>query len=322
MKNKIKFIEILFFFFSLLFINTAFYASEKVYVIKEIIEKFNTKKAMSKDEIEFYAAYNEIQQSMLYKFSNIYWVTMSIAQILGNNIQYIIKPYIAQLILKYKLRKRITYLNNKFSIKNIIGYSTVKETCLGIISEIQKQKNTKIYKKNDGILFYGPSGCGKTTFAKTIAYEAKVPIISITSKDLINDSGVMTDQLDILLDILKKYTNSNIPCVLLLDEFDFLVGNRDNKELSDQTKRAIQTFLEKIEDTSLKGIFIIACTNHKENIDSALLRPGRFGVHVEVNIPTKDDIELLCTQYNKNLLVNSANFIGLSVAEIIKKLTE
>ena len=36
---------------------------------------------------------------------------------------------------------------------------------------------------------------------------------------------------------------------------------------------------------SLNNILVIGMTNRKDLIDEALLRPGRFEVHVEVSLP-------------------------------------
>lgn len=34
-----------------------------------------------------------------------------------------------------------------------------------------------------------------------------------------------------------------------------------------------------------EGVIVIGATNKKDHLDSALLRPGRFDVHVNVTIP-------------------------------------
>jgi transitional endoplasmic reticulum ATPase len=41
------------------------------------------------------------------------------------------------------------------------------------------------------------------------------------------------------------------------------------------------------------NVLIVACTNRLEAIDSALLRPGRLEVHVEVGVPTATDVEAI-----------------------------
>lgn len=37
--------------------------------------------------------------------------------------------------------------------------------------------------------------------------------------------------------------------------------------------------------TSLNNILVIGMTNRKDLIDEAILRPGRFEVHVEISLP-------------------------------------
>lgn len=39
---------------------------------------------------------------------------------------------------------------------------------------------------------------------------------------------------------------------------------------------------------SLNNILVIGMTNRLDLIDTAILRPGRFEVHVEVNLPNEE----------------------------------
>lgn len=45
---------------------------------------------------------------------------------------------------------------------------------------------------------------------------------------------------------------------------------------------------------SLNNILVIGMTNRLDLIDTAILRPGRFEVHVEVNLPDEEGrVEIL-----------------------------
>ena len=79
-----------------------------------------------------------------------------------------------------------------------------------------------------------------------------------------------------------------------------------------------------MDDQSLKGLFLIACKNYKEKIDEALLRPGKFGIHIEIGKSNLEDIIVLCEIYNKKLNLNidiastAKEYLSCSVSEIIK----
>lgn len=145
-----------------------------------------------------------------------------------------------------------------------------------------------------------------------------------------NDKGLFVN-LDLLFEVLKDIIAKKGPCILFFEEFDFLVGNRANEKLDQNTKLILQNFLDKLGgESALKGLFIIACTNYKENIDEALLRPGRFGNHIEIGRPSMEDISSLVDLYSKKFNINFENqdtqllfineSLGLTVSEIIKKL--
>jgi AAA+ superfamily predicted ATPase len=192
---------------------------------------------------------------------------------------------------------------------------------------MKEQKATRRYQKNDGIIFYGPSGCGKTNFVKTMAYEAGIPVLTILAKDLINEKGTVIN-LDLVFKVVQDYVAQVGPCILFFEELDFLVGNREIQQLDQNAKLVLQNFLDKLGgDARVKGLFIVACTNHKENIDSELFRPGRFGIHIEVDRPTREDIILFCDAFEKkkNIIISQKDelvnqCIGMSVSEVLQKL--
>jgi AAA+ superfamily predicted ATPase len=114
----------------------------------------------------------------------------------------------------------------QYRLEHIIGYEKEKAICLKIIQTIQEAKKIKNAQKKAGILFFGPPGCGKTNFVKTIAAEANVPMLSISMQDLINERGMITNNLHIAFNVIKEYRKKNGPCIIFFDEFDFLIGNR------------------------------------------------------------------------------------------------
>jgi len=75
--------------------------------------------------------------------------------------------------------------------------------------------------------------------------------------------------------------------LIICDEFDALCKKRGSK--SDSTgvgDNIVNQFLSKMDGVEqLNNVIIIAMTNRKELIDEALLRPGRFEVHLEISLP-------------------------------------
>ncbi len=76
------------------------------------------------------------------------------------------------------------------------------------------------------------------------------------------------------------------PCIIFFDEFDSLVPERGLGEDSQVTERVISQFLTELDGLEeLKGVLVLAATNRKDLIDSAILRPGRFDFILEFPLP-------------------------------------
>ncbi len=54
-------------------------------------------------------------------------------------------------------------------------------------------------------------------------------------------------------------------------------------QVSDQVVNQLLTNIDGVE--ALNNIVVIGMTNRKDLLDEAILRPGRFEVHIEVNLP-------------------------------------
>lgn len=322
MKIKIN-IFLLFIFF--ININKSLWGNKnQLYNMNEIINKVENNKLITSSEMQCYGFYMMAHQGKTHAFANIFWILFHIGNlVLTNSLSYL-KPFAENIILKYKFKNKFEKLNIKeYKLSNIIGYENNKIIYQNIIDYLRQQKETKKYKKNEGIIFYGPPGCGKTAIVKIISAEANIPIITIMAKDLVNDNGFIQNNLDTLFDTIKQKIKKEGPCILFFDEFDFLVNTRNNN-MSQEDKISIQNFLHKLEE-DIKGLQIIACTNKKENIDEALLRPGRLGNHIEVPLPSLEDIKYFYNSYFKKEQNNInkdefiASCVGMNVTEIIKK---
>jgi transitional endoplasmic reticulum ATPase len=150
-------------------------------------------------------------------------------------------------------------------------------------------------KPPKGILLYGPPGTGKTLTAKALANESEVNFISIKGPELMSkwvgesERGVR--------EVFRKARQAS-PCILFFDEFDSLVPERGLGGDSQVTERVISQFLSELDGLEeLKGVVVVAATNRKDLIDSAVLRPGRFDFVLEFPMPdekARQDIFAVC----------------------------
>ena len=168
----------------------------------------------------------------------------------------------------------------KVSFDDIAGHHKAKQRLGEVINFF---KDPKLLKEFDieppkGMLLYGPPGTGKTMLAKAFAKEAELPFISTTGLELLQP-----EKTKLIFTKAKAYA----PAIIFIDEIDTLGrrGSGDGKEVP------INKLLSEMDGfAGRKGedIFVIAATNYKENIDSAIIRPGRVEIHIEINNLDKD----------------------------------
>lgn len=136
-----------------------------------------------------------------------------------------------------------------------------------------------------GILLYGPPGCGKTLLAKAVANESGANFISVKGPELL--SMYVGESERHVRDVFRR-AKQVAPAIIFFDEIDALVPKRGYSADSHVTERVVSQLLGEISGLEeLRGVVVIAATNRPDNIDPALLRPGRFDR--QILTPTPDE---------------------------------
>ncbi|RKP12994.1 putative CDC48-microsomal protein of CDC48/PAS1/SEC18 family of ATPase [Piptocephalis cylindrospora] len=138
-----------------------------------------------------------------------------------------------------------------------------------------------------GVLFYGPPGTGKTLLAKAIANECQANFISVKGPELLtmwfgeSEANVR--------DVFDK-ARAAAPCVLFFDELDSIAKSRggmgsgsDGGGAGDRVLNQILTEMDGM--NAKKNVFVIGATNRPDQIDPALLRPGRLDQLIYIPLP-------------------------------------
>ncbi|KAI1706885.1 ATPase family associated with various cellular activities (AAA) domain-containing protein [Ditylenchus destructor] len=144
-----------------------------------------------------------------------------------------------------------------------------------------------------GILLYGPPGTGKTLIARKIAgvLNAREPKIvrgpEIFSK-WVGDSEKNIREL--FSDAEGEYAalgEKSRLHVIIFDEFDAVCPNREFCNSGHRIEqKVVNQLLSAIDGVDqLNNILVIAMTNQKDQIDPAILRPGRIEIQIEIHLP-------------------------------------
>ncbi|ORZ08412.1 transitional endoplasmic reticulum ATPase [Absidia repens] len=181
-----------------------------------------------------------------------------------------------------------------------------------------------------GVLFYGPPGTGKTMLAKAIANECQANFISIKGPELLtmwfgeSEANVR--------DVFDK-ARAAAPCVMFFDELDSIAKARGGSmgDAGGAGDRVLNQILTEMDGMNAKkNVFVIGATNRPDQIDPALLRPGRLDQLIYIPLPDEvSRLSIMKAQLRKSpvaadvdlgLMAKHTNgFSGADLSEICQR---
>ncbi|NFC89333.1 ATP-dependent metallopeptidase FtsH/Yme1/Tma family protein [Clostridium botulinum] len=199
--------------------------------------------------------------------------------------------------------------NIKLNFNSVAGNEEAKESVKDIVDFLKNPEKYSSYgaRMPKGIILYGDPGTGKTLMAKAVAGEAGVPFYAMSGSDFVQVYvGVGASRIRQLF----KKARSKGKAVIFIDEIDAIGKKRSSEkaggsEERDQTLNALLTEMSGFNEK--EGIIIMAATNRLDILDEALLRPGRFDRHIEVNLPDVVAREKILNLHLKNKPIGTIN---------------
>ncbi|WP_419898643.1 AAA family ATPase [Roseomonas sp. USHLN139] len=138
-----------------------------------------------------------------------------------------------------------------------------------------------------GAVLFGPTGTGKTTFAKALAAQCSVPLVT---GSLAQWQGARDGHLGTTLGAMQRTfdeARKSAPCILLVDEIDAF-GDRAafGRRERDYAVQVVNAFLEELDGAAgREGVVVVGCCNDASRLDPAILRPGRLEHLIQVPLP-------------------------------------
>jgi AAA family ATPase len=124
-----------------------------------------------------------------------------------------------------------------------------------------------------GLLLYGPPGCSKTLSAQAMATEAGFNFFAVKGAELLN---MYVGESERAVRNIFARARAASPSIIFFDEIDSIGSKREGGGRNNGVN-VLTTLLNEMDGIeTLKGVTVLAATNKPQNLDLALLRPGRF----------------------------------------------
>jgi cell division protease FtsH len=168
---------------------------------------------------------------------------------------------------------------------DVAGLDEVKEELSEVVDFLRQPERFERLgaRVPKGILLYGPPGTGKTLMAKAVAAESGANFYSSSASAFVEMfAGLGAARIRKLFQEARK----NAPSIIFIDELDAVgaarTGHGFNRE-QDQTLNQLLVELDGFDAT--ERVVVMGASNRLQDLDAALLRPGRFDRQMLVSAP-------------------------------------
>lgn len=199
-----------------------------------------------------------------------------------------------------KKQKSLVSVEPLSKFKDVAGHVEVKGDMVSLVGFLKNPD--KYYKMGaklpKGVILTGPPGTGKTLIARAIAGEANVPFFSISGSDFIEMfAGLGAKRVRELYKDAREVS----PSIVFIDEIDAIGTHRTNGVNGEEKNQTINALLAELDGFRTDSpVVTIVATNRVNDLDKALVRPGRFDKRIAMELPDVKDRLAILNLYIKN----------------------
>ena len=210
---------------------------------------------------------------------------------------------------------------SQISWADVAGVEEVRGELMEVVEFMREPKRFQRLgaKVPKGLLLYGPPGTGKTLLAKAVAHESGANFYSASASSFVEMfAGLGAARIRKLFNEARK----NAPAIVFIDELDAVgaqrTGHGFNRE-QDQTLNQLLVELDGFEGA--EQVVVMGASNRIQDLDQALLRPGRFDRQLLVPPPDLAGREAILRVHTRGKPLNLSDVDLATVARQTSGLT-
>jgi cell division protease FtsH len=162
-----------------------------------------------------------------------------------------------------------------------------------------------------GLLLYGPPGTGKTMLAKAVAHESGAAFFSQSASAFVEMfAGLGAARIRKLFDEARKHA----PAIVFIDELDAVGAQRTGHGFNREQDQTLNQLLVELDGFDASDqIVVMGASNRLQDLDPALLRPGRFDRQMLVSPPDLAGREAILRVHTRGKpLANDVNLVQVA----------
>jgi cell division protease FtsH len=171
------------------------------------------------------------------------------------------------------------------SFEDVAGVEEAKEELQEVVDFLRHPRRFERLgaRVPKGILLYGPPGTGKTLLAKAVAHESGAAFYSQSASSFVEMfAGLGASRIRKLFATARKHA----PAIVFIDELDAVGAARTGHGLNREQDQTLNQLLVELDGFNARDqVVVMGASNRLQDLDPALLRPGRFDRQVLVGPP-------------------------------------
>ena len=157
---------------------------------------------------------------------------------------------------------------------DIVGLDEIRDELIDALNFVTDRDKFKAPDACQNFILHGKPGTGKTSIAVALGNYADVPVFFVPNAVFTNPQRLRA---------MYRKAESMAPAIVVMEELNSL-GNSWYGRVD-----ALNEMLALLDGPQKHSkLLFLGTTNHLEQLEPALIRPGRFGRLIEVGLPTKE----------------------------------